>query len=101
MSAAGLAPVYVDCKTIALGTAAQVKAIIERAGAAFIDAGIIGAAPGKGTSRFYMSGDNTQPIEMLDGYGFRVVTMAGGGYQSSAIKVCSAGLTKGTITLHF
>ena len=52
MCAAGLAPVYVDCKAIAPGTAAQVKAIIERAGAAFIDAGIIGAAPGKGAPRF-------------------------------------------------
>ena len=52
MCAAGLAPVYVDCKVIAPGTAAQVKAIIERAGAAFIDVGIIGAAPGKGAPRF-------------------------------------------------
>ena len=101
MCAAGLAQVYVDCKAIAPGTAARVKAIIERAGAAFIDAGIIGAAPGKRTPRFYVSGDNTQPVEMLDGCGFRVVTMAEGGYQGSAIKMCSAGLTKGAITLHF
>ena len=101
MCAAGLAPVYVDCKAIAPGTAAQVKAIIERAGAAFIDAGIIGAAPGKGNPRFYVSGDDTQPMEVLDGCGFRAVTMAEGGYQGSAIKMCSAGLTKGAITLHF
>ncbi len=100
MQAAGRTPVYVDCNAIAPETAAEVGRIIQDAGAPFIDAGIIGLAPGKATPRFYVSGDDTGPMEALDGCGFKVVPVAGGGCQGSAIKMCYAALTKGTWTLH-
>jgi 3-hydroxyisobutyrate dehydrogenase-like beta-hydroxyacid dehydrogenase len=100
MTKAGKAPVYVDCNAISPETAAEVGAIVEAAGASFIDAGIIGLAPGKATPRFYVSGDDTAPMEALDGCGFEVIAMPGGGCQGSAIKMCYAGLTKGTWALY-
>ena len=100
MRAVDRAPVYVDCNAIAPETAALVGKTLGDAGAPFIDAGIIGAAPGRGNPRFYVSGDDTSPMEQLDGCGFKVVVMPGGGCQGSAIKMCYAGLTKGTWTLH-
>ncbi|MEK9751954.1 MAG: DUF1932 domain-containing protein [Rhodospirillaceae bacterium] len=100
MTKAGRAPVYVDCNAIAPETAAEVGAIVKAAGAAFIDAGIIGLAPGKATPRFYISGDDTAPMEALEGCGFKVIAMPGGGCQGSAVKMCYAGLTKGTWGLY-
>lgn len=99
MQAAGRAPVYVDCNAISPDTAAEVGAIVGAAGAAFIDAGIIGLAPGKATPRFYVSGVDTHPMEDLDGCGFNVIAMPGGGCQGSALKMCYAALTKGTWAL--
>jgi len=100
MKSTGSAPVYVDLNAISPDTAAEVGAIVSAAGAPFIDGGIIGLAPGKATPRFYVSGDDTTPMEELDGCGFTVISMPGGGCQGSAIKMCYAGLTKGTWGLH-
>jgi 3-hydroxyisobutyrate dehydrogenase-like beta-hydroxyacid dehydrogenase len=100
MRATGRSLAYVDCNAIAPETAAEVGGVVSAAGATFIDAGIIGLAPGKATPRFYVSGDDTSAMEALDGCGFKVLAMPGGGCQGSAIKMCYAGLTKGTWTLH-
>ena len=100
MLSAGRALIYVDCNAIAPETAAGISKTLGDAGVPFIDAGIIGLAPGMGNPRFYVSGDDTSPMEALDGCGFKVITIPGGGCQGSAIKMCYAGLTKGTWTLH-
>lgn len=100
ISATGQRPVYVDCNAIAPETAVKVGATVKAVGARFIDAGIIGRRPGDATPRFYVSGDDTGPMEDLDGCGIRVVPMPGGGCQGSAIKMCYAGLTKGTWSLY-
>jgi len=100
MKAVGRTPVYVDCNAIAPETAAEVGRAVTAVGAPFIDAGIIGLRPGKATPRFYVSGDDTGPMEALDGCGFKVIPIPGGGCQGSAVKMCYAGLTKGTWTLH-
>ena len=91
---------YVDCNAVAPETAAEISRIVTTAGASFIDAGIIGLAPGKALPRFYVSGDDTSAMEALDGCGFTVIPMLGGGCQASAIKMCYAALTKGTWSLH-
>ncbi len=100
MTKAGRAPVYVDCNAISPETAAEVGAIVGAAGAPFIDAGIIGLAPGKAVPRFYVSGDDTAAMEALDGCGFTVIPMPGGGCQGSAIKMSYAGLNKWTWSLY-
>jgi len=94
-------PVYVDCNAISPDTAAQVGEIITSAGAVFIDGGIIGLAPGKSSAtRFYVSGADTRPMESLDGKGFVVRAIGDKVGQASGLKMCYAGLTKGTFTLH-
>ena len=101
MQTTGKAPVYVDCNAISPGTAKSVGAAITGAGAAFIDAGIIGTAPGRGAGpRFYVSGPDCTSMLSLDGKGFQVIGMGGEIGQGSAIKMAYAGLTKGTWTLH-
>lgn len=101
MGEAGASPTYVDCNAISPMLTRDVGAVIENAGAPYIDAGIIGLAPGKGTPpRFYVSGDDTAPMEALNGKGIEVLALEGGAGAASGLKMCYAGLTKGTWTLH-
>jgi 3-hydroxyisobutyrate dehydrogenase-like beta-hydroxyacid dehydrogenase len=101
MKAAGTAPTYVDCNAIAPTTAIKAGEVITGAGANFIDAGIIGMAPGHGAGpRFYVSGPDVTAMTALDGQGFQVIGMGDEIGQGSAIKMAYAGLTKGTWTLH-
>src|SRR3989442_9217868 len=49
--------IYVDANAIAPATARNVGAIVERAGATFVDGGIVGPPPRtRGTTRLYLSG---------------------------------------------
>jgi 3-hydroxyisobutyrate dehydrogenase-like beta-hydroxyacid dehydrogenase len=101
MSQTGTWPVYVDGNAVSPMTVRQVGAIIEAAGAPFIDCGIIGFAPGKGKpTRFHVSGPDTTPMERLDGKGIIVIPMGPEIGRASALKMIYAGLTKGTMTLH-
>ncbi len=52
MASVGRTLVYVDCNAIAPETASTIGSVLEEAGATFIDAGIIGLAPGKDMTRF-------------------------------------------------
>ncbi len=101
MKSTGCIPVFVDCNAISPETASKAARIIEEAGAPFIDAGIIGLAPGKGAGpRFYVSGNDTAPMRSLDGKGFSVIATGQSVGEASALKMVYAGLTKGTWTLH-
>ena len=101
MKSLGKAPTYVDCNAIAPATAIEVGEVITAAGATFIDAGIIGGAPGRRAGpRFYVAGPDQSAMTVLDGQGFQVVGMGTEIGQGSAIKMAYAGLTKGTWTLH-
>jgi 3-hydroxyisobutyrate dehydrogenase-like beta-hydroxyacid dehydrogenase len=101
MAASGARPAYVDCNAVSPMTARRAAAIIEAAGAPFIDCGIIGFAPGKGKeTRFHVSGPDTTPMERLDGKGITVLPMGPEIGRASALKMVYAGLTKGTMTLH-
>lgn len=101
MGKTGKHPVYVDCNAISPETAKAVGAVITATGAQFIDAGIIGLAPGKGAGpRFYVSGPDIAPMLSLDGKGFQVLVAGNNIGEASALKMVYAGLTKGTWTLH-
>jgi len=104
MTRTGRTPVYVDCNAVAPASAAEIAAVVEAAGAPFIDAGIIGIRPaldgGGPGPRIHVSGADVAPMLALDGKGFRVLPVAGGVGRASALKMCYAGLTKGTWTLH-
>ena len=101
MAATGARPAYADCNAVSPRTVRKIGATIAAAGAPFIDCGIIGLAPGKGTAtRFHVSGPDTAPIERLDGEGISVLAMGPEIGRASALKMVYAGLTKGTMTLH-
>ena len=97
----GKFPVYADCNAVSPQTVQAVGQVIEAAGATFVDAGIIGLAPGKpGGTRFYVSGRDVSAMTALDGMGFSVIAIGDEPGRASALKMAYAGLTKGTWTLH-
>ena len=102
MVATGARPPYADCNAISPATSKQVGSEIERAGATYIDAGIIGANPvkAKGGTRFYVSGADTAPVEALDGKGVIVRPLGPEIGRASAMKMVYASATKGTFSLH-
>lgn len=101
MRATGSCPVYADCNAISPSTVQGVADIIKTAGAPFIDAGIVGLAPGKGPApRFYVSGPDVGAMTDLDGQGIQVRPVGTEVGQASALKMTYAALTKGTWTLH-
>ncbi len=100
MKGTGAAPVYVDCNAISPELTKTVGEVITSAGAPYIDAGIIGLAPGKGpATRFYVSGPDTKPMEALNGKGIEVHALGSEIGAASGLKMCYAGLTKGRWTL--
>jgi 3-hydroxyisobutyrate dehydrogenase-like beta-hydroxyacid dehydrogenase len=101
MTRVGATPPFADCNAVSPATARAIAEVIAAAGAPFIDAGIVGSPPGKGDPpRFYVSGADTAPMEALDGQGLAVKPLGAEVGRASALKMCYAGLTKGTFTLH-
>ncbi len=95
-------PVYADCNAISPGTSQQVGAEIARAGAVYIDAGILGFNPvkTKGRTRVYVSGPDIAAVQALDGKGIMVHSLGTEIGRASAMKMIYAGATKGTFSLH-
>lgn len=102
MVAADSRPPYADCNAISPMTARKVGTEIARAGAVYIDGGIIGLNPVKtgGGTRFYVSGPDTSAIEQLDGRGCLVRPLGPEIGRASAMKMVYASATKGTFSLH-
>ena len=90
-------PLYADCNAISPETAREVAAVIERAGAAFVDGGIIGGPPRlEGyCPAYYASGPGAAALAVLKDHGLDIRVLAGPPGQASALKMCYAGLTKG------
>ena len=101
MTTAGRRPVYADMNAISPGRARQVAAVIEAAGAPFIDGGIIGMAPGKSPAptRFYVSGPNTAALEALASDQILVKPVGDEIGRASGLKMVYAAQTKGQMTL--
>ncbi len=100
MGATGATPVFADCNAVAPATSQKIGGIIGAAGAAFVDGGIIGAAPGKATPpRLYVSGPDAERLLPLGGPELSVVSLGPEIGRASALKMCYAALTKGSMTL--
>lgn len=97
IAAAPRKPLYADCNAISPETALEVAAVVERAGAAFVDAGIIGGSPKPEgyCPAYYASGAGAPALAVLKDYGLDVRVLDGPPGQASALKMCYAGLTKG------
>jgi putative dehydrogenase len=97
LRAAAAKPLYVDCNAVSPETVGRIAAVIEAAGAGFVDAGIIGTAPRADgyTPAIYASGAEAARFAALNAWGLNVRVMDGPVGQASALKMCYAGLTKG------
>jgi 3-hydroxyisobutyrate dehydrogenase-like beta-hydroxyacid dehydrogenase len=93
--------IYVDANAVSRTTAEEIGRIVTKAGASFVDGGIIGSPVKKaGTTRLYLSGEKAEEIvqlfaaSMLDA---RSISAVPG--EASALKVVYAAWTKGTDAL--
>lgn len=102
MAASGHKPPYADCNAVSPDTARAMQQIIEGAGAVYIDGGIVGNPPGGGplATRFYVSGAQAALMDGLDGLGIDVRQCGPEIGRGVAVKMCYAGITKGTSALH-
>jgi len=101
VAAEGFAGIYVDANAISRATAEEVGRIVTKAGANFVDGGIIGSPVKQpGTTRLYLSGEYAGEVaalfseSMLDA---RAIGSKAGA--ASALKVAYAAWTKCTDTL--
>lgn len=96
----GSALTYVDCNAIAPQTARSIGALVEAAGARFVDAGIIGPPPKAGSrTPFYAAGAHAKSLAGLRDFGLDVRVVSERPGDASAVKMCYAALTKGTTAL--
>jgi 3-hydroxyisobutyrate dehydrogenase-like beta-hydroxyacid dehydrogenase len=93
---------YVDANAVSPATATEIRAVVEAAGASYVDGGIIGPPP-EGpdpTARLYLSGaDAPQVAELFAATGFTTPVLDGEPTAASALKMAYAGWTKGTAAL--
>ena len=100
MRLTGKHTVYADCNAVSPQTSRKMEAIITEAGGEYVDGGIIGGSPTRGTPpRFYVSGKCADIVAELDGKGITVKPLGDEIGRASGIKMCYAALTKGTSTL--
>lgn len=101
MRVTGRRIVYVDCNAIAPQTGRDIEKLVQDAGGTYIDAGIIGPPPrGKAKTKLYVSGAAAQALAEAirdDQLQVRVVSARTG--DASALKMCYAAMTKGSLAL--
>ena len=101
----GFRGVFVDANAISPGTAREVCAIVQAAGASYVDGGIIGPPPGEsgspaGSTRLYLSGSRAaQMRDLFRGTALDARAIDGGVGAASAVKMAYAAWTKGTAAL--
>jgi 3-hydroxyisobutyrate dehydrogenase-like beta-hydroxyacid dehydrogenase len=101
MKRTGATPPYADCNATSPRTALQMQRIVEGAGAAFIDVGIIGATPSEGRyPEFCASGPHVRLLDELDGKGVKIVHVGPEIGAGSAIKICNGAYNKGAFALY-
>jgi 3-hydroxyisobutyrate dehydrogenase-like beta-hydroxyacid dehydrogenase len=92
---------YVDCNAIAPQTAQAVGEVITQASGRFVDASIIGGPPRSGyTPRIYASGPDAAAFAELAEYGLNIIVIDDVIGHASALKMCYASLTKGSMALY-
>ncbi len=92
--------VYVDCNAVSPQTMHSIEAIMSAVGCQTIDAGIVGPPPrGSAKHRFYVSGPNAPLMQRIACEGITVIQAGEKIGDASALKMCYAALTKGSIAL--
>lgn len=91
---------FADLNAISPETVINMKNILSKSKVKFIDGGIIGSPPkGDIIPRIYVSGENSNYFNTLDGLGMKVIDMAGEIGAASAMKMAYASITKGYSSL--
>ncbi|MBI2161420.1 MAG: NAD(P)-dependent oxidoreductase, partial [Candidatus Rokubacteria bacterium] len=92
---------YVDANAVAPATAREIGEIVEKAGATFVDGGIIGGPPQqRGTTRLYLSGAGAACVAALFPRGpLEAIVVPGEPGAASALKMAYAGWNKGHAAL--
>ncbi|OGK78188.1 MAG: hypothetical protein A2W08_09255 [Candidatus Rokubacteria bacterium RBG_16_73_20] len=95
------AGLYVDANAIAPATTREVGARVEKAGARFVDGGIIGPPPRtRGTARLYLAGEGAARVAALFAEGpLEAIALDGPPGAASALKAAYAGWNKGHAAL--
>ena len=101
LQACGRDTLLVDCNAVSPRSVQAIAHDVTTAGGRFVDAGIIGAPPraSTGTTTLYVSGPQAAELEQLGGPQLAIVRVSERIGDASALKMCSAALTKGTQAL--
>jgi 3-hydroxyisobutyrate dehydrogenase-like beta-hydroxyacid dehydrogenase len=97
----GFEGIFVDANAISPETARSVGRAVEKAGARFVDGGIVGPPPVEaGRSRLYLSGGPGQGAAALfAGSNLEAIALGAPAGAASALKACYAAWTKGATAL--
>jgi 3-hydroxyisobutyrate dehydrogenase-like beta-hydroxyacid dehydrogenase len=101
VAARRFAGTYVDANAVSPDTAREIGAVVARAGATFVDGGIVGPPPHRpGTTRLYLSGPEVgRAAAPFAGSPLEVITLDGPPGAASALKMAYAAWTKGSAAL--
>jgi 3-hydroxyisobutyrate dehydrogenase-like beta-hydroxyacid dehydrogenase len=101
VASAAFRGLYLDANAVAPATAREVAAVIEAAGATFVDGGIIGLPPRRaGSTRLYLSGTAAQRVaDLFAGTDLEAVVLSSEPGVASGLKMVYAAWTKGSAAL--
>ena len=94
-------PIYVDCNAVSPPTKVEIGNVILKAGAPFVDVGIIGLPPqSNGSSPWlHASGADAARFAPIGEFGLNINVIEGPIGAASALKMSYAGITKGVTAL--
>ncbi len=94
-------PIYVDCNAVSPPTKIKIGNVVTKAGAPFVDVGIIGLPPRAGYDGPAMiaSGPDSAQFVPLGEFGLKIRAIEGAVGAASAVKMSYAGITKGFTAL--
>ena len=101
VAAAAFTGIYVDANAVSPGTAREVAAAIESAGASYVDGGIIGTpSTSPGFIRLYLSGERAGEVgQLFAGSAADTRVLGADPRAASALKMAYAAWTKGSAAL--
>ena len=100
MASSGRKPIYVDCNAVSPPSKVAIGNVILRAGAPFVDVGIIGLPPKDDRSPYlHASGPEAAKLAVLNDFGIKVNVIEGPVGAACALKMSYAGITKGITAL--
>ncbi len=94
-------PIYVDCNAVSPPTKVQIGSVVTKAGAPFVDVGIIGLPPRTGYDGpvFIAAGPEAARFVPLSEFGLKIRAIEGPVGAAAAVKMSYAGITKGFTAL--